>query len=64
MDTNMQMANLYSSNEEQENFRIINKRILYNVITAFDIIYLPKRLICRFIDDEGYMDMSIWSSIV
>ena len=59
----MNIANIYYSNEEQENFRIVNERILFNVIRAFDIIYLPKRLICHFIDNEGYMDMSIWTVV-
>ena len=61
MSMNMQLANLYNSNEEQENFSMINARLLYGSIMAYDILYLPKRLICRFIDDEGYMDISIWN---
>jgi hypothetical protein len=60
MSMNMQLANLYNSGEEQENFREINRRLLYGAIMA-DILYLPMKLVCRFNDDEGYMDISLWN---
>jgi hypothetical protein len=61
MPANMEMANLFNSKQEQENFIEINRRLLYGTIMAHDILYLPTKLVCRFIDDEGYMDTSLWT---